>query len=101
MGLYKFTNEFEILVQHPKDVAFERLFSYVEKSKNLDIKSSEKFNKLFFSKSPNLFSWSVKFEVNFQVIDDNNTKLSVKSTSGSIDLGKSKEIISDIVKEIY
>ena len=101
MGFFSFNSEFEILVNLPKEEAFERMCSYVNKNESLTQIKTKKFEKLFFTKGTSLFSYPIDFEIIFRAIDDSNTKLSVKSKSGTLDLGKSKGIINDIVKEIY
>ncbi len=101
MGFFSFNSEFEISVKHPKEEAFERMLSYVKKSNSLKLTEAERFEKLLFTKGTSLFSYPIDFEIIFEEFDHNETKLSVKSESGTIDFGKAKGMINDIVKEIY
>ena len=101
MGIFSFNSDFDVKVSHPQEVAFENFLSYVNKNRSLKLTKSEKCQKLAFTKSTSLFSWPIDFEITFKVIDENTTQLSVKSESGTIDFGKAKGMINDIVKEIY
>lgn len=101
MGFFSFNSEFEITVNHPQEEAFKRMLSYVNKNRSLKLVATEPSEKLFFTKGTSLFSWPIDFEITFEEIDQNNTKLSVKSESGTLDLGKAKGMINDIVTEIY
>lgn len=101
MGFFSFNSEFEITVNHSKKDAFDRFYDYVNDQSSLKVTASEKAKKLFFTKGTSLFSYPIDFKIYFEEIDKNNTKLSVKSESGTLDLGKAKGIINDIVKEIY
>ena len=76
-------------------------YSYVKKSNSLKLTEAERFEKLLFTKGTSLFSYPIDFEIIFEEFDHNETKLSVKSESGTIDFGKAKGMINDIVKEIY
>ena len=101
MGIFSFNSDFDVKVSHPQEVAFENFLSYVNKNRSLKLTESEKCQKLAFTKSTSLFSWPIDFEITFKGIDENTTQLSVKSESGTIDFGKAKGMINDIVKEIY
>ena len=101
MGFFSLNSEFEITVNHPKEKAFKNLLSYVEKSRSLKLTKTEKFEKMFFTKGTTLFSWPIDFEIFFEEIDKDSTKLSVKSESETIDFGKAKGMFNDIVKKIY
>ena len=101
MGFFSFNSEFEVTVNHPKEEAFESLRSYVEESWSIKLTKAEKFEKLFFTKGMTLLSLPIDFEVSFEEIDKNNTMLSVKTESGTMDFGKAKGMFNDIVKKIY
>ena len=47
-----------------------------------------------------LISYPIDFEIVFQSIDENSTNLIVSASAGHLDLGRSKKIIDEIVKEI-
>ena len=101
MGFFSFNSEFEITVNHPKEEAFNRFYDYVMNKGNLSISNYELYNMLAFTKDTTLFSWPIEFEIFFNGARKNQTKLTVKSSSGSIDWGKAKKIISEITNIIY
>lgn len=101
MSIFSLRSEFEITVKHPKEEAFGRFHSYVKKNRNLNLTDFEKCNIITFTKGMSLLSLPIDFEINFKEDGENQTVLTVKSSSGTIDWGKAKGIINDIVKEIY
>lgn len=101
MGLFSFKSSFEITVSHPKEEAYKRFHDYVTKKSSLSISECKIYDMLNFTKGMSLLSAPIDFEIIFEELDKSNTKLSVKSESGTIDFGKAKGIINDIVSEIY
>jgi hypothetical protein len=101
MGIFNFTSEFEITVNHPKEEAFNRFRDYVINKGNLSISDYELYDMLTFTKDTTLFSWPIDFYILFNEAGKSQTTLTVKSSSESIDLGKAKKIICKIVDIIY
>ena len=99
MGL--FSSEFEVVVQHTKEEAFDRFLAHVNKSKNLSLTQSNRCELISYTRKTSLFSWPIDFVIEFKEEGANNTKLMVQSASGTIDWGKAKGMINDIVKQIY
>ena len=56
---------------------------------------------LAFTKDTSLFSYPIDFEILFNEVGQSQTMLTVKSSSGTIDWGKAKKIISEITNIIY
>ena len=98
MGLFSFSNNFEVAVNHPKEVVYKQFVSYIRKE-NWDITSSKQGEEISFQTSPTLVSYSMDFSVVFTAIDEKSTMLSVNFSSGQLDLGRSKGIINDILKD--
>ena len=101
MGFFSFNNEFEITVNHPQEEAFNRFYDYVMNKGNLSISNYELYDMLAFTKDTTLFSWPIDFEIFFNGAGKNQTKLTVKSSSGTIDWGKAKRIVCEIADIIY
>ena len=97
MGLFSFSNNFEVAVNHPKEVVYKQFVSYI-RQKNWDIISSKQGEEISFQTSPTLVSFSMDFSVTFTSIDEKSTILSVNFSSEQLDLGRSKGIINDILK---
>ena len=100
MGLFSFSNEFEVAVNHPKEDVYEKFTAYIRK-KGWAIISAEQAENVSFQTKTTLISWPIDFTVNFNSVDENSTKLSVSISAAHLDLGRSKGIINDIIKEIY
>lgn len=100
MGIFSFRNEFDVAVNHPKDDVYEKFVANVRK-KGWIITSAEQAENLAFQTKTTLISWPIDFDVTFSTVDENSTRLSVKISDGHLDLGRSKGIINDIIKEIY
>lgn len=99
MGLFNFSNNFEVVVNHPREVVYKQFTSYIAK-KHWAIVSSEEADKISFQTKMTLISYPIDFEIVFQSIDENSTNLIVSASAGHLDLGRSKKIIDEIVKEI-
>lgn len=99
MGL--FNTKFEVVVNHPLEEIFKNVCKYIQEDSNLSMSSSNRNDTIFFTKGTSLFSYGIDFEIKFKEQKTNETILMVKSSSDTIDFGKSKGIISDILKEIY
>ena len=100
MGLFSFNNEFDVTVKHPTDDVYEKFVAYIRK-KGWAIISAEQAENVSFQTKTTLISWPIDFTVNFNSVDENSTKLSVSISAAHLDLGRSKGIINDIIKEIY
>lgn len=98
MGLFNFSNNFEVTVNHPKEVVYKQFVSYI-RQENWDITSSKQGEEISFQTSPTLVSYSMDFSVVFTDLDEKSTLLSVNFTSAQLDLGRSKGIINDILKD--
>lgn len=94
-------SEFDITVNHPKEDAFDKFLSHVNESKQFNLTDSKRSDTLYFRRKTSGWSLPIDFTINFESIDENHTKLMVKSQSGTIDWGKAKGMINDIVKKIY
>ena len=99
MGL--FNTKFQAIVNHPQEEIFKKICKYVQEDSNLSMSSSTSYHSIYFSKGTSLFSYGIDFEIELEKQDDRHTILKVKSSSDTIDFGKSKGIISDMLKEIY
>ena len=99
MGL--FSSEFEVVVKHSKEEAFDRFLSYVNKTKNLKLTQSNRCESIGYTRQTSLLSWPIDFFITFKEDGPNQTKLMVESASGTVDFGKAKGMINDIIKEIY
>ena len=99
MGFFSFRNNFEVAVNHPKEVVYKQFVSYITK-KHWAIVSSEESKKISFQTKMTLISYPIDFEIAFQSIDESSTNLIVSASAGHLDLGRSKKIIDEIVKEI-
>ena len=99
MGLFNFSNNFEVVVNHPREVVYKQFTSYIAK-KHWAIVSSEESKKISFQTKMTLISYPIDFEIVFQSIDESSTNLIVSASAGHLDLGRSKKIIDEIVKEI-
>lgn len=100
MGLFSFKNNFEVAVNHPKEVVYKQFTSYILK-KHWAITSSEESVKLSFRTKLTLISYPIDFEICFQSVDETSTKLVVSAEAAHLDLGRSKKIIDEIIKEIH
>ena len=100
MGIFSFNNEFDVTVKHPTDDVYEKFVENIRK-KRWAIISAEQAKNVSFQTKVSLFSWPIDFTVNFIAVEENLTKLSVSTSSANLDLGRSKGIINDIIKEIY
>ena len=102
MRIFSFGDEFEIIVNLPKQETFERYYNYLV-NKNMEISIKDEKNYIIsYKTSLSLFSLPVEFTINFNEITSTSTKLYVKSSSSpSLDLGRSKALVNDITKEIY
>lgn len=99
MGL--FSSEFDIVVNHSKEEAFDRFLDYVKNKRSLKLTHSHRSEMLAYIRRISLFSWPINFTISFSEINEHQTRLSVNSSSGTVDWGKTKGMINDIVKEIY
>ena len=100
MGIFSFSNEFEVAVNHPKEDVYKKFIAHI-RQKRWTITSSKQSDNLSFQTKTTLISWPIDFTVNFISIGAESTKLSVSISAGHLDLGRSKGIINDILKEIY
>lgn len=100
MGLFSFSNDFEVAVNHPKEAVYKQFISYITK-KHWAITSSEESEKISFQTKMTLMSYPIDFDISFQSIDETSTKLMVSASAGHLDLGRSKKIIDEIIKEIH
>jgi hypothetical protein len=101
MGLFSFKSEFEITVKCPKEEAFSRFYSYLSTKQCFEISDSEENEMIVFTRGMSLFSYPIDFVINFIEVDEKQTMLKVKSVSGTIDFGKAKGMINDIINEMY
>lgn len=99
MGL--FSSEFEVVVNHSKEEAFDRFLDFIKNKRNLKLSHEHRNEMIAYIRRTSLFSWPINFTISFIAIDEHQTKLSVNSSSGTMDWGKAKGMINDIVKEIY
>ena len=99
MGL--FNTNFEATVNHPQEEIFKNFCKYIKQDGGLSLSSSSRFSKINFTKGTTLFSYAIDFEIELKKTKENQTILMVKSSSDTIDLGKSKGLINDILQEIY
>ena len=99
MGL--FNTKFEVTVNHPQEELFKKICKYIQEDSNLSLSSSNSNDTIYFTKGTSLFSYGIDFEIELKKQKTDHTILIVKSSSDSIDFGKSKGIISDMLKEIY
>ena len=99
MGLFSFSNNFEVAVNHPKEVVYKQFVSYITK-KHWAIVSSEEAEKISFQTKMTLISYPIDFEIVFQSIDKSSTNLIVSASAGHLDLGRSKKIIDNIIEDI-
>ena len=99
MGL--FNTKFEVTVKHPQEELFKKICKYIQEDSNLSLSSSNSNDTIYFTKGTSLFSYGIDFEIELKKQKTVHTILIVKSSSDSIDFGKSKGIISDMLKEIY
>ena len=99
MGL--FNTKFEAIVNHPQEEIFKKICKHVQEDSNLSMSSSTSYHSIFFSKGTSLFSYGIDFEIELEKQGERHTILKVKSSSDTIDFGKSKGMISDMLKEIY
>lgn len=99
MGLFSFSNNFEVAVNHPKEEVYKQFVSYITK-KHWAITSSEEAGKISFQTKMTLISYPIDFEIVFQSIDENSTNLIVSASAGHLDLGRSKKIIDNIIEDI-
>ena len=101
MGLMSFKSDFEVVVKHSKETAFDKLLSYLLSSKKFNNVHFTRSEWISFTRRTSLLSYPIDFNVTFKIVDDKQTSLVVHSESGTIDWGKAKGMINDIVKEIY
>lgn len=100
MGFFSFNNDFEVLVNQPRADTYEKFISHI-KGKGWRILSSVNAEEISFKTKMTLLSYAIDFVVEFTSIDDKSTKLSVSASAGHFDMGRSKGIINDIIKNIY
>lgn len=101
MGLMSFKSDFEVVVKHPKETAFDKLLSYLLSSKKFKNVHYTRSEWISFTRRTSLLSYPIDFDVKFTSADSTQTTLVVHTVSGTIDWGKAKGMINDIVKEIY
>lgn len=101
MGFLSTSSEFEITVNHPQVDAFDKFHSYVKQARSLSLISATKPSEICYAKPISLFSGRIDFTIQFKAINENQTKLLVNSSSVTVDWGKAKGMVNDIVKEIY
>lgn len=99
MGLFSFSNNFEVTVNHPKEVVYKQFVSYI-RQKNWDIISSKQGKEISFQTKMTLISYPIDFDIAFQSVDENSTNLIVSASAGHLDLGRSKKIIDNIIEDI-
>lgn len=99
MGFFSFENDFEVTSNHPKAEVFEK-FSALIKKKRWTITSIEQAESISFRTKTTLLSWPIDFDVKFISNDENSTALSVHICSMHLDMGRSKGIINDLIKEM-
>ena len=100
MGLFSFSNNFEVAVNHPKEVVYKQFVSYI-RQKNWDIISSKQGKEISFQTKMTIISYPIDFDIAFQSVDENSTNLIVSASAGHLDLGRSKGIINDIINESF
>ena len=100
MGAFGFKNEFDVSVNYPKNEAFQKLLGYLHEKKMMIIREDEP-ESISYRTKMSLLSYPMIFDVFFHEIDETHTKISVCSSSGQLDLGRSKGMFNDIMKKIY
>ena len=101
MGFLSTSSEFEITVNHSQAEAFDKFLAYVKQSRNLILSQSSRCEMISYTRKTSLFSMPIDFVIEFKEDGINKTKLMVQTSSGTVDWGKAKGMVNDIVKEIY